>query len=201
MCGPLVLTVAGIALLSVGTCLGFVTAALFAAGAEPAQLAKPKMAVSIPQRHRRIGLAGSRKPLHSWLLLARWGGSVWPHGGRSACAAPRRRSLSRATKGRRIRGAATMLRPQCRCRAPLYRRYIARLSGRQGRRAQGQEAILLNRRHRSAHKHLGELYLILGDPAKAAQQLTTLEEICLIPCVETEDLKRAIAAYKMLVMR
>jgi hypothetical protein len=47
MCGPLFLTVAGIGLLSVGTCLGFVTAALFATGAEPAKLAKPKMAVSI----------------------------------------------------------------------------------------------------------------------------------------------------------
>jgi hypothetical protein len=48
MCGPLFLTVAGIGLLSVGTCLGFVTAALFATGAEPIKLAKPKMAVSIP---------------------------------------------------------------------------------------------------------------------------------------------------------
>jgi hypothetical protein len=48
MCDPLFLTVAGIGLLSVGTCLGFVTAALFATGAEPVQLAKPKMAVSIP---------------------------------------------------------------------------------------------------------------------------------------------------------
>jgi hypothetical protein len=48
MCGPLFLTVAGIGLLSVGTCLGFLTAALFATGAEPPKLAKPKMAVSIP---------------------------------------------------------------------------------------------------------------------------------------------------------
>jgi hypothetical protein len=48
MCGPLFLTVAGIGLLSVGTCLGFLTAALFATGAGPAKLAKPKMAVSIP---------------------------------------------------------------------------------------------------------------------------------------------------------
>src|SRR5947209_16035222 len=32
--------------------------------------------------------------------------------------------------------------------------------------------------------------LVLGDPGKAEQQLATLEEICLIPCVETEDLKR-----------
>jgi hypothetical protein len=43
MCGPLFLTVAGIGLLSVGTCLGCLTAALFATGAEPAKLAKPKM--------------------------------------------------------------------------------------------------------------------------------------------------------------
>jgi tetratricopeptide (TPR) repeat protein len=64
-----------------------------------------------------------------------------------------------------------------------------------------QQAILLNRRHRSAHEHLGELYLVLGEPAKAGQQLETLEEICLIPCVETDDLKRAIAAYNTLVMR
>jgi hypothetical protein len=48
MCGPLILTVAGICLLSVGTCLGFVTAALFATGAEPVQLVNPKMAVSVP---------------------------------------------------------------------------------------------------------------------------------------------------------
>jgi hypothetical protein len=45
---PLFLTVAGIGLLSVGTCLGFLAAALFATGAEPPKLAKPKMAVSIP---------------------------------------------------------------------------------------------------------------------------------------------------------
>ena len=48
MCGPLFLTVAGICLLSVGTCLGFLTAALFATGAEPAQLVKAKMTASIP---------------------------------------------------------------------------------------------------------------------------------------------------------
>src|SRR5262249_27769661 len=64
-----------------------------------------------------------------------------------------------------------------------------------------QQAILLNRRHRSAHEHLGELYLVLGDRAKAGQQLATLEEICLIPCVETDDLKRAITAYETLARR
>jgi tetratricopeptide (TPR) repeat protein len=64
-----------------------------------------------------------------------------------------------------------------------------------------QQALVLNRRHRSAHEHLGELYLALGEPAKTEQQLAILEDICLIPCVETDDLKRALAAYKVLVTR
>jgi tetratricopeptide (TPR) repeat protein len=59
-----------------------------------------------------------------------------------------------------------------------------------------QQALLLNRRHRSAHEHLGELYLALGEAAQAEQQLARLEDICLIPCAETNDLKRALAAYK-----
>jgi tetratricopeptide (TPR) repeat protein len=64
-----------------------------------------------------------------------------------------------------------------------------------------QQALVINRRHRSAHEHLGELYLVLGEPTKAAEQLARLEEICLIPCVETDDLRRAIAAYNTLATR
>jgi tetratricopeptide (TPR) repeat protein len=64
-----------------------------------------------------------------------------------------------------------------------------------------QQALVLDRRHRSAHEHLGELYLTLREPAKAEQQLATLEDICLIPCPETDDLKRAIAAYNRLATR
>jgi len=64
-----------------------------------------------------------------------------------------------------------------------------------------QQALMLNRRHRSAHEHLGELYLALGEPARAEQQLAVLDEICLIPCTETDDLKRAIATYRKLVAR
>jgi hypothetical protein len=48
MCGPLFLTVASICLLSVGTSLGFLTAALFATGAEPAPLIEDKMVASMP---------------------------------------------------------------------------------------------------------------------------------------------------------
>ena len=64
-----------------------------------------------------------------------------------------------------------------------------------------QQALILNRRHRSAYAHLGELYLVLGDAAKAEQLLAMLEEICLIPCAETDDLKRAITTYRTVAMR
>jgi tetratricopeptide (TPR) repeat protein len=64
-----------------------------------------------------------------------------------------------------------------------------------------QQALTLNPRHRSAHEHLGEAYLVLGQPAKAAQLLAALENLCLIPCEESDDLKRAIAAYNRLATR
>ena len=64
-----------------------------------------------------------------------------------------------------------------------------------------QKALMLNSRHRSAHEHLGEAYLVLGEPAKAQQELAALENLCLIPCEEYEDLKRAIAAYRRLATR
>jgi tetratricopeptide (TPR) repeat protein len=64
-----------------------------------------------------------------------------------------------------------------------------------------QQALMLNPRHRSAHEHLGEAYLVLGESAKAEQLLAALENLCLIPCEEYDDLKRAIAAYKRLAAR
>jgi tetratricopeptide (TPR) repeat protein len=64
-----------------------------------------------------------------------------------------------------------------------------------------QQALMLNPRHRSAHEHLGEAHLVLGDPATAAQHLAHLEDICLIGCEEHDDLKRAISGYKRLVAR
>ena len=59
-----------------------------------------------------------------------------------------------------------------------------------------QQALILNPRHRGAREHLGELYLVLGEPAKAEEHLAALKEICLIPCDEVADLERATAAYK-----
>ena len=64
-----------------------------------------------------------------------------------------------------------------------------------------QQALTLNPRHRSAREHLGEAYLVLGEPAKAEQLLAALENICLIPCEEYDDLKRAIATYRKLATR
>src|SRR5437588_10340897 len=64
-----------------------------------------------------------------------------------------------------------------------------------------QQALMLNPRHRSAHEHLGEAYLVLGESAKAEQLLAALDDICLIGCDEYDDLKRAIAAYKKLAAR
>jgi tetratricopeptide (TPR) repeat protein len=57
-----------------------------------------------------------------------------------------------------------------------------------------EQALMLNPRHRGAHEHLGEAYLMFGESAKAEQLLAALENLCLIPCEEYNDLKRAITA-------
>jgi tetratricopeptide (TPR) repeat protein len=64
-----------------------------------------------------------------------------------------------------------------------------------------QQSLMLNPRHRGAHEHLGEAYLVLGESAKAEQLLAALENLCLIPCEEYNDLKRAITAYRRLAAR
>jgi tetratricopeptide (TPR) repeat protein len=64
-----------------------------------------------------------------------------------------------------------------------------------------QQALTLNPRHRSAHEHLGEAYLVQGDLIKAEEHLAALERICLIPCEEYDDLKRAIAEYNKIARR
>jgi tetratricopeptide (TPR) repeat protein len=64
-----------------------------------------------------------------------------------------------------------------------------------------QQALMFNPRHRGAREHLGELYLVLGEPIKAEEQLATLREICLVPCDEVADLERAIAGYRAMAVR
>jgi thioredoxin-like negative regulator of GroEL len=62
-------------------------------------------------------------------------------------------------------------------------------------------ALSFNPRHRAAHEHLGETYLMLGDLSKAEEHLAALHRICLIPCDEYGDLERAIAIYRNAAMR
>jgi Flp pilus assembly protein TadD len=57
-------------------------------------------------------------------------------------------------------------------------------------------ALELNPRHRGAHEYVGEAYLLVKDLAKAEEHLAALERICLIPCAEYDDLKKAIADYR-----
>ena len=59
-----------------------------------------------------------------------------------------------------------------------------------------RRALQLNPRHRGAHEYIGEAYLMTNDLPKAEQHLGALQEICLIPCEEHEDLKKAIADYR-----
>jgi len=57
-------------------------------------------------------------------------------------------------------------------------------------------ALQLNPRHRGAHEYLGEAYLLVNNVAKAEEHLAALQRICLIPCEEYEDLKKAVAEYR-----
>ena len=59
-----------------------------------------------------------------------------------------------------------------------------------------RRALELNPRHRGAHEYVGEAYLMVDNLAKAEEHLARLKQICLIPCEEYEDLKKAIAAYR-----
>lgn len=58
------------------------------------------------------------------------------------------------------------------------------------------EALRLNPKHRGALEYSGELYLMLGNLAKAEQRLAALDKVCFLPCDEYTDLKNAVARYK-----
>ena len=59
-----------------------------------------------------------------------------------------------------------------------------------------QRALQLAPRHRGAHEYIGEAYLLVNDLARAEEHLAALQQICLIPCEEYEDLKKAVADYR-----
>jgi Flp pilus assembly protein TadD len=59
-----------------------------------------------------------------------------------------------------------------------------------------ERALTLSPRHRGAHEYVGEAYLIVNNLGKAEEHLAVLQQICLIPCEEFEELKEKIEAYK-----
>jgi Flp pilus assembly protein TadD len=59
-----------------------------------------------------------------------------------------------------------------------------------------KRALALSPRHRGAHEHFGEAYLLVNDLARAEEELEALHQICLIPCEEFDELKEKIEAYK-----
>ena len=59
-----------------------------------------------------------------------------------------------------------------------------------------ERALQLNPRHRGAHEYVGEAYLMVNNLAKAEEHLAALQNICLLPCEEYEDLKKTIAEYR-----
>jgi len=59
-----------------------------------------------------------------------------------------------------------------------------------------ERALALSPRHRGAHEYVGEAYLIVNNLAKAEEHLAMLQQICLIPCEEFEELKEKIEAHK-----
>ena len=58
------------------------------------------------------------------------------------------------------------------------------------------EALRIDPKHRGALEYSGELYLMLGDLAKAEQRLATLDKVCSFGCAEYSDLKKSVARFK-----
>ena len=59
-----------------------------------------------------------------------------------------------------------------------------------------KRALTIDPRHRGAHEYIGEAYLMVGDVAGAEKHLAALRAICLLPCEELEDLRRAIEEHQ-----
>lgn len=59
-----------------------------------------------------------------------------------------------------------------------------------------ERALAADPSHKGAHEYLGELYLQMGDLAKAEAQRAKLDQICSFGCAEQQALKAAIEKYK-----
>jgi tetratricopeptide (TPR) repeat protein len=58
------------------------------------------------------------------------------------------------------------------------------------------EALRLDPKHRGAHEYLGEAYLMVGNVAKAKDELAALDKLCIFGCSEYTELKAAISRYE-----
>ncbi len=58
------------------------------------------------------------------------------------------------------------------------------------------EALRLDPKHRGAHEYLGEAYLMVGNVAKAKDELAALDKLCFFSCSEFSDLKAAISKHE-----
>lgn len=58
------------------------------------------------------------------------------------------------------------------------------------------EALRLDPRHRGAHEYLGEAYLMVGNVAKAKEELGALDKLCFFGCSEYNDLKKSISEHE-----
>jgi Flp pilus assembly protein TadD len=56
-------------------------------------------------------------------------------------------------------------------------------------------AINVDKGHKLANQHLGELYLVKGDLPKAQERLLVLEKTCPKDCVETKILKEKVDEF------
>lgn len=61
---------------------------------------------------------------------------------------------------------------------------------------QYNEALRIDPKHRAAHEYLGEAYLMVGNVAKAKDELATLDKLCFFGCSEYTELKSAISQYE-----
>ncbi|HWP58165.1 MAG TPA: tetratricopeptide repeat protein [Candidatus Acidoferrales bacterium] len=57
-------------------------------------------------------------------------------------------------------------------------------------------ALEIEPRHRGANEYIGELYLMMDQPANAEKHLNVLSRACLFGCKEYTELKEAIEKYK-----
>jgi predicted Zn-dependent protease len=71
-----------------------------------------------------------------------------------------------------------------------------KLGDRAGALAQYQKALALEPQHLGANEYLGELYLEMGDLARARERLRALDRACFFGCEEYDELEAAIADYE-----